>query len=189
MRRHTRIWQIAAAAIVFVAMTLPARAQSPQHPASVNPEPGTTLPLAGQAERLHLLGLLEIYSVALYSKVPARDVERLASPDVAKALRIEIEYEEDFRRQLTIDWQRELIPPLNHAAIEHLRQTFAPLKRGAVVLIEYTPARGTTVRVNGATVASGVTHDLMLAFLDHWLGQRPVSEELKRTLMDRRGSD
>ena len=26
-------------------------------------------------------------------------------------------------------------------------------------------------------------HDLMLAFLDHWLGQRPVSEDLKRTLL------
>jgi hypothetical protein len=189
MRRPTRTWQKAVAAAAFAAIALPARAQTVQHPASIDPEPGLTLPVAGRAERLHLLGLLEIYSVALYSKVAARDVARLASPDVAKALRIEIEYEEDFRRQLTIDWQRELIPPLNHAAIEHLRQTFAPLKRGAVVLIEYTPSKGTTVRVNNATVASGVNHDLMLAFLDHWLGQRPVSEELKRMLMDRRGSD
>jgi hypothetical protein len=30
---------------------------------------------------------------------------------------------------------------------------------------------------------SGAHHDLMLAFLDHWLGDRPVSEELKRTLL------
>ena len=187
MQKITQIWQVPVAAFALLTLTTPARAQSAQHPASINPEPGMTLPRAAQAERFHLLGLLEIYSVALYSNVPARDIERLASPDVAKALRIEIEYEEDFRRQLTIDWQRELIPPLNHVAIEHLRQTFAPLKRGAVVLIEYTPSKGTTVRVNTATVTSGVTHDLMLAFLDHWLGQRPVSEELKRTLMDRRG--
>jgi hypothetical protein len=180
---------MAVTALAVLALALPVRAQSARHPSSINPEPGTTLPKAGEAERFHLLGLLEIYSVALYSTVPAHDVARLASPDVAKALRIEIEYEEDFRRQLTIDWQRELIPPLNHTAIEHLRQTFAPLKRGAVVLIDYTPSKGTTVRVNSATVASGVTHDLMLAFLDHWLGQRPVSEELKRALMDRAGSD
>ena len=107
------------------------------------------------------------------------------SPDVAKALRIEITYEEDFRRQLTIDWQRELVPPLNLAAIEHLRQTFAPLKRGDVVQIEYTPSKGATLRVNRAVVATGVNHDLMLAFLDHWLGQRPVSEELRRALTNR----
>ena len=189
MRIKNLIWQTVVPGAAFVTMALPARAQPAQHPASISPEPGTTLARASQAERLHLLGLLELYSVALYSNVAVRDVERLASPDVPKALRIEIQYEEDFRRQLTIDWQRELIPPLNHTAIEHLRQTFAPLKRGDVVLIEYTPSKGTTVRVNRATVASGVTHDLMLAFLDHWLGQRPVSEELKRTLTSRGASD
>jgi hypothetical protein len=30
---------------------------------------------------------------------------------------------------------------------------------------------------------SDANHDLMLAFLDHWLGQRPVSDEIKRTLL------
>jgi hypothetical protein len=30
---------------------------------------------------------------------------------------------------------------------------------------------------------SGAHHDLMLAFLDHWLGQQPVSEEIKRMLL------
>jgi len=38
------------------------------------------------------------------------------------------------------------------------------------------------VRVNDATAVSGAKHDLMIAFLDHWLGQQPVSEEMKRTL-------
>ena len=174
-------------AIVFIAMAWPARAQ-PAHPLSITLG-GTTLTRAAQADRVHLLGLLRIYSIGLYANVPARDLGRLADADVAKALRIEIEHQEDFRRDLTIDWQRELIPPLNHSAIEHLRQTFAPLKRGDLVLIEYLPSKGTTVRVNRATVASGVTHDLMLAFLDHWLGQRPVSEDLKRQLTGRSGSD
>jgi hypothetical protein len=30
---------------------------------------------------------------------------------------------------------------------------------------------------------TGASHDLILAFLDHWLGQRPVSEEIKRALL------
>ena len=172
-------------AAVFAAVTSPALAQPTRNPPSIAVEGGTTLARAGQASRQHLLGLLEIYQIALYANGPAADLERLASPDVAKALRIEITYEEDFRRQLTADWQRELVPPLNLAAIEHLRQTFAPLKQGDVVQIDYTPSRGTNLRVNRTVVASGVNHDLMLAFLDHWLGQRPVSEELKRALMTR----
>jgi hypothetical protein len=51
------------------------------------------------------------------------------------------------------------------------------------VQIEFAPEKGTTVRVNKAVAVSGGHHDLMLAFLDHWLGQRPVSEEIKRTLL------
>src|SRR5688572_6325482 len=187
MRTVQRISRTVLPAVVFLTMALPAHGQ-PGHPASISLEAGSSLPRAAQAARVHLLGLLELYDIALYTNVPARDTGRLAGPDVAKALRIEIQYEEDFRRQLTIDWQRELIPPLNHAAIDHLRQTFAPLKRGDVVLIEYVPGKGTAVRVNKTVVTSGINHDLMLAFLDHWLGQRPVSEELKRALLNRGSS-
>lgn len=49
--------------------------------------------------------------------------------------------------------------------------------------VEYVPAKGTVVRVNRAVAVSGAHHELMLAFLDHWLGQRPLSEEIKRTLL------
>ena len=49
--------------------------------------------------------------------------------------------------------------------------------------VEYVPGKGTAVRVNKAVAVSGAHHDLMLAFLDHWLGQRPVSEELRHALL------
>jgi len=39
------------------------------------------------------------------------------------------------------------------------------------------------VRVNKGVVVSAAHHDLMLTFLDHWLGQRPVSEEIKKSLL------
>jgi hypothetical protein len=65
----------------------------------------------------------------------------------------------------------------------HLLGSFAPLRHGDVVQIAFVPAKGTTVRVNKAVAVSGAPHDLMLAFLDHWLGERPVSDEIKRTLL------
>jgi hypothetical protein len=57
------------------------------------------------------------------------------------------------------------------------------LRHGDVVLIEYAPRKGTSVHVNRSILVLGEAHELMLAFLDHWLGQRPVSEDLKRTLL------
>lgn len=109
----------------------------------------------------------------------------LVSPEIDKALRIQVLYREDLRRRLAIDWRRELVPSLEAAATAHIRAAFLPLRHADVVIVEYAAGRGTTVRVNNAVAVSSADHDLMLAFLDHWLGQRPVSEDLKRALLGR----
>jgi hypothetical protein len=143
---------------------------------------GRGLRLAGQARRAHLLGTVDVYTVAIYLD-GVSDRERLASEDVAKALRIDVTYTEDLRRPIALDWRRELIPRLESQAVAHLRGSFGALRHGDAVQIEYVPAKGTAVRVNKAVAVAGAHHELMLAFLDHWLGDRPVSEEIKRTLL------
>ena len=168
------------ALIVSATASLGAREnRPPEHLTVGEREP---LRLRGHALRTHLLGTVGLYTVALYSD-GAGDHARLASADVPKALRIEVTYEDDLRRRVAIDWQRELVPSLEPQAVAHLRGSFAPLRRDDVVLVEYLPEKGTAVRVNKAVAVSGAHHDLMLAFLDHWLGNRPVSEEIKRTLL------
>ena len=174
-----RLLSYAAALVLLVAGL--ARAQSESQPSILSTEGGAPLPLAGQAKRVHFLGTVELYSLALYVEAGV-DRARLASSQTAKALRIEILYEEDIRRRLPIDWRRELVPPLEVQGAAHIGGTFAPLQDGDVVLIEYVPSKGTSVRVNKSVAVSGVNHDLMLSFLDHWLGQRPVSEDIKRAL-------
>ena len=144
-----------------------------------------TIPLAAHARRTYLLAAVETYTVAVYVN-GSLNPEHLAAADVAKVLRIDVTHIDDLRRRVPYDWRRELVPDLEPAAMAHLRGTFAALRNGDVVLIEYAPTRGTTVRVNRAVAASGAHHDLMLAFLDHWLGQRPVSEEIKRALLGSR---
>ena len=143
---------------------------------------GIPLRRTAQAHRTHLLGGLDLYTISLYSD-GAGELQRLASADVAKALRIDVTCPDEARIRVGFDWQRELVPRLEPRAVAHLVGSFAPLRYGDVVQIEFAPEKGTTVRVNKAVAVSGGHHDLMLAFLDHWLGQRPVSEEIKRTLL------
>jgi hypothetical protein len=140
------------------------------------------VPLAAHARRTYLLDAVEIYMVAVYIN-GSLDRRHLAAAGVAKVLRIDVTFTDDLRRRMPYDWRHELVPPLEPAATAHLRGTFAPLQHGDIVLVEYVPTKGTTVRVNRGVAVSGAHHDLMLAFLDHWLGQRPVSEEIKRTLL------
>jgi hypothetical protein len=153
-------------------------------PRTITPEGAAQpLPRAGQATRVDRLGLAPLYTVAVYAEDAALRRVQLVSPDQAKALRIDIDYKDDLRRQIWVDWRRELVPPLSQAAMTQLRATFASLRQGDVVLVEYAPAKGTAIRVNDAVVVSEASHDLMLSFLDHWLGQRPVSEQMKQALL------
>jgi hypothetical protein len=175
--RHPAVWTAALAVISCVPMS----GQAGTHPPELSVA-GSSIRLLGQATRVHLAGVEDLYTIGLYAAGPF-DRAKLVSEEAVKALRIAVTYEHDWRRPMIVDWPRELVPRTEPGAVAHLRGVFAPLRRGDVVLIEYTPRRGTTVRVNTSIAVFAAKHDLMLAFLDHWLGQRPVSEEVKQALL------
>ena len=159
-----------------------ARAQT-VHPETLTVDGTSSLTLDSHATRVHLLGRLELYTLGLYVEGTTVDRQQLASPDTRKALRIQVLHRDEPGERPTIDWRRELLPPLEPAATAHLRAALAPLRHNDVVLIDYVPGRGTRVHVNKAAAVPEAGHELMLAFLDHWLGQRPVSEEVKARLL------
>ena len=164
-----------------LAASISASPNSSGPPASLTLDGGAPLARAGQVSRDHLLGLIPIYNVAIYFDGPI-DRARLASPQSAKALRIEVTHNNDDRR-LPVEWWRELIPKLEAQGVAHLMGTFGGLRSGDVVQVDYVPGQGTTIRVGKTVVVTGVNHDLMMAFLDNWIGQRPISEEMKRALL------
>jgi hypothetical protein len=168
--------------VTIVLCGAPPQAQEPDARAQVAVEGAGQLRAVGQARRTHLLGTIDLYTVAIYSNGGGRR-EDLASANVAKAMRFEVTYTDDLRRPVEIDWRRELVPRLKPQAMAHLQRSFAPIRQGDVVSVDYAPTKGTSIRVNKAVVVSEAHHDLMLAFLEHWLGERPVSEELKRALL------
>jgi Chalcone isomerase-like len=165
-------------------VTVSPRAQAPDAPSTISLEDGTSLTLLAEARRSDFLGSLELYQLAIYGRTSIRDSAWLASPDNPKALRVVITYDDDLHRRAVADWTRELVPRVEPGAAEQLRARFLALQKGTVVSVEYIPSRGTTIRVDRAVVVASAHHDVMLAFLDFWLGQRPVSEDLKRALLD-----
>jgi len=180
---------VCALAIASISV-ISAGAQPADQPTTITLDGIAPLARAGQATRVHLLGFVDLYSLALYVDAPPIDRARLLSPTVPKALRIEIRYKDDLsRRKPAIDWQGELIPELERDATVQLRGAFAPLRYGDILIIEYVPDKGTTVRINRGVAVSNASHDLMLAFLDHWIGQRPLSEEIKRALLGSSSQD
>ena len=174
---------LVSAILIVSTAQLSAIGQLSDHPETLLTENNVSLPRAGQAVRARLLGEQPLYSVAVYVDGRLADRDHLSDPDVPKALRIAITYQDDLYRRFALDWRPELVPQLEPPEATHLRGSFAPLRQGDVVLVEYVPNKGTSVRVNRAVAVPSAGHDLMLAFLDHWLGQRPLSEEIKRALL------
>ncbi len=176
----TRSYVVLMAAIVSVAVGPAAlHAQSPKE-VRVG---FTPLTLVAEGSRTDQLGGETLYTVAIYAEARPRELADLARADVATALRIEVASDDDPVSPLTRPWRRELVPRLNPAAVTQLSAIVGTVRKGDVLQVEYEPGDGTLIQLNALTVASRAPHDLMIAFLDQWLGQRPVSEDLKRTLL------
>jgi hypothetical protein len=182
-RRSMTTRSVLAAAAFVLTVAAAAFAQPGDPPTTLAIDGGGSLPLAGHAVRAHLVGTVPAYVISLYFDGPVRDRARLASPAAAKAMRIEVTFASDLERRFPVEWRRELVPRLDPAAERHLYGTFAALRRGDVVTVAYSSAARLSVHVNDTVVVSRGHHDVMLAFLDHWVGQRPVSEEIKAMLL------
>jgi hypothetical protein len=169
--------------LLFFVTVASAAPQDEQQPPPAMALGNTSLSLAAQARRAHLLGAVDLYDIAIYlpDNVPLRLA--LLDSDVPKALRLQVHAADDLPHRLTLDWRSELIPRLNAAGSTHLRNAVGSLRRGDLFVVEYSPPLGTTVKINKTVAVPSATHDLMMAFMDHWLGQRPVSEEIKHQLL------
>jgi hypothetical protein len=100
---HQMLRTLIAVLILAAALELPARAQTVEHPATVTFDGARLVPKAGETSRVHLLGVVELYSLAVYVDGSIRDRQHVVSPDVPKALRIAITYKDDLSRRITLD--------------------------------------------------------------------------------------
>jgi len=77
--------------------------------------------------------------------------------------------------------EEQLVPLKDR--VERFNAMFETLHAGDRVLLDYLPAVGTRVTINGSErgVLSG--HDFNQALLKIWLGESPVTKSLKRDLL------
>lgn len=142
---------------------------------------GQRLALNGEAVRSELLGMIELYRIGLYLSAPAADTAGLTR-DRAKALRLQILHDTRSSR-IPAEWRNELQPALTTAEQQTLRVAYTRLQAGDTLTISYVPGEGTHVAVNDDIVLRSEGADVMHAFLDQWLGQDPVSDDIKSALL------
>ncbi len=134
--------------------------------------------------------IFDIYVGALYteSKVNSRDaVQALTGP---KRIVMHMVYDEVSHKKMADAWNEGFEENNSAEQLGKLQSRlktfisyFPDLKEGDVVLLDYIPATGTQMIINGE--AKGIIEgaDFYVALLDVWLGEEPADEGLKDAML------
>ena len=174
--RRRRAWP--ACALVLVCASVSAAAQALPAQLTVR---GQSLVLNGQAVRSELFGMIELYRIGLYLPERTSEAAQIKS-DSPKTLLLHVLH--DTRSQyLPENWRDELRAVLKPNELRKLRAAYVTAQSGDFITISYVPGEGSRLTVNDDVVLESQGRELMYAFLQQWLGQRPVSEEIKSALL------
>jgi hypothetical protein len=142
---------------------------------------------AGLREKLYI----DVYIGALYVPAKTVDASTILSDDGPCSVRMYILYKEISKQKLTDGWTDGLVANLSKDELRSIQprldafnKLFTPVHKGDVLSIEYTPEKGTEVRVNGEWHGAVEGNDFFRALLKIWLGPNPVSKSLKQDMLN-----
>jgi hypothetical protein len=189
-----------ALALVLVCALAPAPAvravevEGVDFPSQVVPAPGAApLVLSGAGLRRFLL--FDVYAVGLYLPALATSAETaIASPGrkrVSIALLREVDaaqfvdaLEKGLHANQDEAAMRALAPSV--ARFESIFTSLGVMKKGMRIAIDSVPDTGTVVTIDGTPREPIPDPAFYPALLRNWLGERPVSEDLKKALLGAR---
>lgn len=153
---------------------------------------GVTLPASAEVDgrRLRLGGCavremwwMDLYTLAMYVPDAPIDVATMLQPGTPKLVRMDVVYDGEVPGGLPEDWRDRLREEVSREFLRTLQDLYGDLKGGDTVAVAYAPDRGTTLAENGEQVAAKPGHGTMEAMLRLFVGRDPVSENMKRLLL------
>jgi len=148
----------------------------------------TTLVLNGAGVRSKLW--FDIYAAALYLEKPTNDAIAILQNPPKNRLLMHFVYSEVEKAKMDASWLESF--QLNHnaeqfaALQERLTQftaMFGDMKANDVVWLDYLPAVGTRVTINGEEGGVIAGSDFNAALLSVWIGAEPIKAGLKSELL------
>lgn len=149
---------------------------------------GTQLTLNGAGIRSKVF--FKIYVAGLYLENPAKDSTAVLADDGSKQMLMHILYDKVEKEKLVAAWNEGFDGNLEKEQREALAERitafnamFGDVKKGDTILLEYIPGKGTSVAVAGEMKGTIEGKDFSDAMFSIWLGKKPVTEELKKSLL------
>lgn len=132
-----------------------------------------------------------IYVAALYLPHTQNDAARLLAEPPANRVLMHFVYDKVEADKMVESWREGFDNNLDQAErqkldarLQQFSALFGDMHAGDRIWLDYVPGRGTTVSVNGIRRGEIEGADFNAALLSVWLGPEPVSESLKKALVE-----
>ncbi len=125
-----------------------------------------------------------LYLVAIYLEEATSDVDKIMSDSSAKAIRLKVLYDNELPEELPELWREPLQEEMNREMLETVLNLYDQISTGDIVIFTYHPELGTRVSLNNERVIERNNSTLITTLLYNWIGIEPVSENLKRLLLN-----
>ncbi len=153
--------------------------------------------MPGVEKKLHLNGagirykfFFKIYVAALYLPEKQNDANSVLNASQANRVSMHFLYDEVEKKKLVNAWLEgfeDNVDDKVFAAVKErlnkFNQMFTDLRNGDVVLLDYIPQQGTRVTIKGELKGVIEGADFNRALLSVWLGEEPVTDELKDAML------
>jgi len=148
---------------------------------------GVVLPLNGVGIRERFL--FDIYAAGLYLPTHTEDAARAIEADVPKRIEVRFLYRHVTRQQAVDALRWRLMESPAAASIADQIETFVgwlrDFDRGDEILFDYVPGAGTSVTLQGESRGTMPGTAFMRAVWGIFLGEKPITEQLKRGMLGR----
>jgi len=151
-------------------------------------EGGPSLSLNGAGVRYKFF--FKIYVGALYLPAQQNDPAVILKGSQANRVLMHFLYDEVTQEKLVAAWQEGFAENVEADVFQTLKTRldkfngmFSDMHAGDVILLDYMPGKGTRVTIKGVEKGLIEGADFNQALLSVWLGEEPVTEELKDALL------
>ncbi|GIX30883.1 MAG: hypothetical protein KatS3mg124_1355 [Porticoccaceae bacterium] len=132
----------------------------------------------------------ELYIGTLFLEARDNDPQRILAADQKKRMEIRFtgqmtrrRWVQNWTQSIAINSSREAMTAAAAELSEALSAFRGNLEPGDQVVIEYDPARGTSLAVDGVPIVEGKSKGLFDLFLSAWIGPVPPSTDFKEAIL------
>lgn len=133
---------------------------------------------------------MKIYIGALYLPTKQTSVATITTGDDARSIHMHILHSSISKKKITGAWKDGLAANLPEGEmtaltikLQQFNNLFSDVHEGDVIRIDYLPGTGTQVTINSEVRGSVKGTDFFNALLLVWLGDDPISSDLKKAML------